>query len=114
MGCLKRWRSAFLTGQFNIVLFDDIIRNPSAVHIGVDPGYFAGLADAVLDKPIYEGPHFSVRPQLLAILSDMYRSKIAGMSDYFKRDLSAWLAWDDVAGAPSDAALRMAEQNQNW
>ena len=120
VGCLKTWRSVFPADQFNVVWFDDIVSQPRAVlssvaaHIGVDPGYFAGLAHEVINKPIYEGPHFSVRPHLLAVLQEIYRPKIDEMADYFKRDLSAWLDWDGVAETPSDAALRMAEQNQNW
>lgn len=97
---LARWRSVFPADAFHLIVFDDIQATPRqvlidlAVHLGVAPDHFERMDEAVLRRPVFEGPGHDLRPSLLTALRDLYAPQIHQLAGLIGRDLTDWLEWD--------------------
>jgi Sulfotransferase domain len=104
LDCLRRWRSVFSGDLFQLIFFEDIIKDPAAVlvsiadHLGVNPAFYQGAELNELVRPVFPGPGHEVRPFLLNFLRVFYRQQIEGLSTELGRDFSCWLEWDGRAG----------------
>ncbi len=94
---LRTWRSVFPVKSVLVESFEALKAEPRevlgrvAAHIGIDPGPFDGLADQELSAPVHEGYGTPMRASLGPVLHELYRDRIASLSDYLGRDLDHWL-----------------------
>ncbi|MCY4589393.1 MAG: sulfotransferase domain-containing protein [Alphaproteobacteria bacterium] len=94
---LRTWRSVFPAESVLVETFEALKTEPRAVlgrvaaHIGFDTGPFDGLADQELSAPVHEGYGTPMRASLGPVLHELYRDRIASLSDYLGRDLNHWL-----------------------
>ena len=94
---LRTWGSVFPAESVLVETFEALKAEPRevlgrvAAHIGIDPGPFDGLADQELSAPVHEGYGTPMRASLGPVLYELYRDRIASLSDYLGRDLDHWL-----------------------
>ena len=94
---LRTWRSVFPAENVLVDTFEALKVEPRAVldrvaaHIGIDAAPFAGLADRDLGAPVHEGYGTPMRASLRPVLYELYRDRVASLSDYLGRDLGHWL-----------------------
>lgn len=100
---LNRWELVFPRQQLLILFYEDLTENPRkllcdvAAHIGVDAGFFDQIPESEIRRRILPGAGFHLEENspltepLLAELCRLYGDRIASLSQYLGKDLSAWL-----------------------
>jgi hypothetical protein len=95
-GCLRRWSSVFPREQLLVLLYDEIVRQPRSVlvglagHLGIDAGFFGRLPESELRRPAFPGPDVPIRRSLLPALRELYEGRIDAVAKLLGRDLGAW------------------------
>lgn len=93
--CLDNWLSVYSAQQLCVLLFDDVVARPQevlarlALHLDVDPAYYAEISPTLLGRPVHAGPRRPARPRLDDFLRDLYASEIEALSLRLGRDLAA-------------------------
>ncbi|MGH0038413.1 MAG: sulfotransferase family protein [Myxococcota bacterium] len=103
---LRRWRGHFGDESVLAVFHDEIRCRPASVlgrvarHIGVVDGAFFERQDpARLSRRVFAGSGVPVRASLRPLLRELYAARVDSLARYLGRDLTAWLDFDDEAGA---------------
>jgi len=95
--CIRTWRSVFPEEQLLLLFYDDIAKNPQyllsqcCTHLNIDSNFFSALASSQLNRRVFSGSGYPLRPSLRLILNDLYFPKIKSLSNYLDHDLSHWL-----------------------
>src|SRR6266496_3781329 len=112
LGCLRRWRAVFQSDQLQVIVYDDIVSEPTAVlmrlaeHIGVDPGFFG---QGEVSAAVFVGPGADLRPRLLDFLRSLYQRQIDALGTELGRNFTTtWLEWDGRRPIAESAAARVA------
>src|SRR6516165_5883549 len=100
LGCLDNWQKVFPKDNLQLILFDDIEKNPKQVrgrlasHLDIDPLHFTLQDESGLRVPVLKGPDLDVPPELLEVLHGIYASEIKELGARLQRNLSLWLDWN--------------------
>lgn len=94
---LQHWSSVFAPGQMLIMVFDDLVAEPTeflitlADHLGVDPAPFRNCDADLLKQKVWEGATIPIRSRLRDHLFCKYEQEISLLSKRLGRDLGHWL-----------------------
>lgn len=95
--CLENWLSAFPREQLLVLLYDDLVADPTAVleqacrHVGADPAPVRHWTADRLGRRVNAGEGTALRPSLVQPLRDLYAPRVEAFSRLIGRDLSHWL-----------------------
>lgn len=93
--CLRNWHSVYPSDQLLIVQYDSIVADPVKVandclkHLGLDVFFKAEDRD-MLSQRVFEGDSAKMRPSLHSALLEIYKKKIASLSEYLGIDFTNW------------------------
>jgi hypothetical protein len=129
---VRRYFDAFGSEQVLVLLFDDLAKNPNellariARHIGVDPGFFAGLDLSEARNPYYVPKSSAVRwvqthgltrllPRslVLAVRPLFFNMKKPGLDDQSRRFLQELYA-PEVTGLEELLGRKLPELRRTW
>ena len=93
--CLRNWHSVYPSDQLLIVQYDSIVADPVKVandclkHLGLDASFTTEDRD-MLSHRVFEGDSAILRPSLHSALLEIYKKKIASLSEYLGIDFTNW------------------------
>ncbi|HEX2668873.1 MAG TPA: sulfotransferase [Gammaproteobacteria bacterium] len=107
--CIRNWSRRFAPDQLRVWIYDDVVAAPRAfleacaMHLGVDPSFYAGLPQSVLGQQVLPEQRILNVPRLDAPqtppsdiarrLVDIYAPVVRELGPMLGRDLSGlWLA----------------------
>jgi len=98
--CIRKWRRVYDSEQLLILRYEEIKNSPRDLlvkcceHLGVKSDSYLAMNDEIFQKRVVpEGTQISqyvLRPSLRPVLQEIYREKIARLSDYLAQDFSNW------------------------
>jgi Sulfotransferase domain len=97
-GCLRTWRQVFAPEQALVLRFEDINEAPERLlnecfrFLCVEQIENEMLREWGCRDRVFAGPRHAIRPSLLAVLRELYQTRIESLAAYLDQDLGAWLA----------------------
>ena len=95
--CLRNWLSFYPREQLLILRYEQLSHSPrllleqTCAHLGVSPLIYQKVPAEDLQRKVFAGAGYSLRPQLRAALQKIYQPKIQSLAVYLGEDFSAWL-----------------------
>jgi len=99
--CIRNWRQVYDSEQLLILRYENIKHSPRELliqcceHLNVESAFYLSMDATIFQKRIVpqgtQPTQYSLRPSLRPVLQEIYKEKIAKLSEYLGQDFSNWV-----------------------